>query len=642
MTFIESIVSTGLVSDDELTRARAEANEDPSTLAKVLATRGLLTEFQLAAFSEGREHTLRVGNYDILDRLGAGGMGTVFKARHRRMKRIVALKVLAPKLSENPVFVKRFQREVETIASLGHPNVVMAYDADEADAGHFLVMEFVNGMDLAALVEKTRPLLVPEAVDCILQAARGLAYAHSQNIIHRDIKPHNLLRDREGVVKVTDLGLARLNHGADGPDSANDVTMAGGVIGTADYMPPEQAIDSTTIDHRADIYSLGCTLHYLLTGKPPYTGPTIMAILLKHRDAEIPTLSAIRPETPPALDELFRRMLAKWPEDRVQQMSEVVTELQAIASRLRPNLNAQDRLGATIELAAGVGPRMVPTSSTTQSPGATVVIDHAVTPFSALIVEPSRVQASIIKGYLQGQAVDVVGMAGNGTDAIELVHKLQPRAVLSAMHLSDMSGIELAQRIRSESKASPPGFVLITSEADDRESASLSQLNRVFLLPKPFSTDQLADAIKLVTGATATNPLSTIPKKKARHELRVLIVDDSTPARIQVRTVLQGLGFSQFCEVPDGAYAIAAAARENCDLIVTDYNMPLMDGRALVSYLKQNPATAAIPIVMVTTETESRILDPVRRLGVAAIVEKAFPASVVGPLLDSMFCLRPS
>ena len=117
----------------------------------------------------------------------------------------------------------------------------------------------------------------------------------------------------------------------------------------------------------------------------------------------------------------------------------------------------------------------------------------------------------------------------------------------------------------------------------------------------------------------------------------VLIVDDSTTARIQVRTVLSGLGFSQFLEVPDGAHAIAVAAREICDLIVTDYNMPLMDGRALVSYLKQNPATAAIPIVMVTTETEPRVLDPVRKLGVVAVVEKAFPASVVGPLLDSLF-----
>jgi two-component system chemotaxis response regulator CheY len=438
------------------------------------------------------------------------------------------------------------------------------------------------------------------------------------------------------------LGLARLNHGAEGPAGGNDVTMAGGVIGTADYMPPEQAVDSTTIDHRADVYSLACTLHYLLTGKPPYSGSTIMAILLKHRDGEIPTLQSLRPETPAELDELFRRMLAKRPEDRVQQMSEVVAELEGIASQLTSREAPQSRLGATIDLSAAewsasLGTLAGPTSSTAQSAGATVAMDANAGPTTVLIVEPSRVQASIIKGYLQEQLIEVAGAAASGKDAIEMVRKLQPRAVLSAMYLPDMSGIELAQRIRSEHKASPPGFVLITSEADDAESASLSKLNRVLMLPKPFTAAQLADALNLVIGGTAATSSSNGPRKKPRKELRVLIVDDSTPARIQVRTVLQGLGFSQFLEVPDGAHAIAAASRENCDLIVTDYNMPLMDGRALVSYLKQNPATAAVPIVMVTTETEPRVLDPVRRLGVAAIVEKAFPASVVGPLLDSLF-----
>lgn len=635
--FAESIVASGLVPGDELNLACAAAKEDPHHLAKILKEKGLLTEFQVLALNEGRGASLRVGNYDIMDRLGAGGMGTVFKARHRRMKRIVALKVLAAKLSENPVFVKRFQREVETIASLGHPNVVMAYDADEAEVGHFLVMEFVNGRDLAALVEKDGTLPLSEAVDCLLQAARGLAYAHSQNIIHRDIKPHNLLRDKDGIVKVTDLGLARLNHGEDGPAAGNDVTMAGGVIGTPDYMPPEQAIDSTTIDHRADIYSLGCTLHFLLTGKPPYSGPTMMSILLKHRDAEVPTLSTMRPETSLALDQLFRRMLAKRPDDRLQKMSEVVAKLQAIASGLVSDQMAQGHPGATVVLPVSSGTLVETASSTVHSPGATVAIDVNGGRITALIVEPSRVQASIIKGYLQEQSVEIVGTAANGKDAIELVQKLQPGAVLSAMYLSDISGVELAQRIRSENKNSPPGFVLITSEADDAESAAITRLNRVLMLPKPFTAAQLSDALKLVTGATATNPLGRETKRKTRNELRVLIVDDTAPARIQVRTVLQGLGFTQFLEVPDGAHAIAVAARENCDLIVTDYNMPLMDGRALVSYLKQNPATAAVPIVMVTTETEPRVLDPVRRLGVAAIVEKAFPASVVGPLLDSLF-----
>lgn len=234
----ENVISSGLVPSDELTPVLAGANGNQQELAKLLSSQGLLTQFQISALSEDRVAALRVGNYDIIDRLGAGGMGTVFKARHRRMKRVVALKVLAANLSKNPLFVKRFQREVETIASLGHPNVVMAYDADEAEAGHFLVMEFVNGRDLAACVEREGPFSVAHAVNCILQAARGLAYAHAQGIIHRDIKPHNLLRDENNIVKVTDLGLARLNHGDEGPATGAEVTMVGGVIGTADYKHP--------------------------------------------------------------------------------------------------------------------------------------------------------------------------------------------------------------------------------------------------------------------------------------------------------------------------------------------------------------------------------------------------------------------
>jgi two-component system chemotaxis response regulator CheY len=249
-------------------------------------------------------------------------------------------------------------------------------------------------------------------------------------------------------------------------------------------------------------------------------------------------------------------------------------------------------------------------------------------------VEPSRVQAAIIKGYLEEQSLPVVGAVVNGSDAIQAVRSLRPRAVVSAMHLSDISGVDLARQIRAEIKVDAPGFVLVTSEADDGESSSLSQLNRVLTLKKPFTAGQMAEALRVVTGTS--NSLK-FGGKVPRSQLRVLIVDDSSTARIQVRTVLQGLGFSLFTEVPDGAYAIAVAARESCDLIVTDYNMPLMDGRALVSYLKQNPPTSAIPIVMVTTETEPRILDPVRKLGVVAVLEKAFPASVVGALMDSLF-----
>lgn len=637
---VENTLSSGLVPEDRLASLVADANEDSRELSRLLSTSGLLTPFQLSALHEDRVTSLRVGNYDIIDRLGAGGMGTVFKARHRRMKRIVALKVLAAQLSENPVFVKRFQREVEAIAALGHPNVVMAYDADEAEIGHFLVMEFVSGRDLAACVEREGTFSLSHAVDCILQAARGLAYSHSQGIVHRDIKPHNLLRDENGTIKVTDLGLARLNHGADGPVAGTDVTMAGGVIGTINYMPPEQAVDSTTIDHRADIYSLGCTLHYLLTGGPPYDGPTIMAILLKHRDGEIPRLSTVRPNTPPQLDNLFQRMLAKDPDQRVQTMSDVVTELESILSIL-PEESGAASTSATVDFASGTSAFLGSTVPTRSIPERTQEIAPRVSPMTVLIVEPSRVQSAIIKSYFQSSLFSVVGTVPNGTAAIEAVRTLRPRVVVSAMHLSDFSGVHLAQQIREEFQVNAPGFVLITSEADDGDSVTPNTPNRVLLLHKPFTAGQMLQAINQVTGASmllqATSADRSTGSRNDRSQLRVLIADDSSTARINVRTVLQGLGFTQFLEVPDGAHAIAVAAQEKFDLVVTDYNMPLMDGRALVSYLKQNLATASIPIMMVTTETEPRVLDPVRQLGVVAIFPKALPASDVGPLLDLLF-----
>lgn len=634
----DAILESGLVTEQDLAGQIAANNDDPQQLI----TKGLLTRFQLDALIAGRGASLRIGNYDILDRLGAGGMGTVFKARHRRMKRIVALKVLAANLSENPLFVKRFQREVETIAALGHPNVVMAYDADEADVGHFLVMEFVSGSDLAACVERTGPFSVAAAVDAILQSAKGLAYAHTQGIIHRDIKPHNLLRDQNGIIKVTDLGLARLNHGHDGPADGAEVTMAGGAIGTVDYMPPEQAVDATTIDHRADIYSLGCTLYYLLAGKPPYAGATLVSILLKHRDGEIPSLQALRNDVPEALDSLFRRMLAKTPEQRVQQMEEVVSELTAIASTLGPATANPLMTTSTVDMPGGIAALASSTVAASSPTELTLPTQtSAGGALTALIVEPSRFQASIIRGYFQEHAVEVIGTAANGADAIQAVHSLHPKVVISAMHLPDTDGIELARQIRAQITTNAPGFVLITSDSEGGETSSQSKLSRVLQLAKPFSAEQLMEAVKFVSGASLSLEgeftLGPAATKKARGDLRVLIADDSGVARIHVRNILQSLGFSQFLEVPDGAHAIAIAAQESCDLIVTDYNMPLMNGRALVSYLKQNPATAAIPILMVTTETDASVLDPVRQLGVTAIFEKAFPASAVGPLLDSLF-----
>jgi len=339
--FLHNLGQSGLYSADDLSRIAESYSEvtDGNEFAAKLTVAGKLTKFQAEAIRDGSVSELVIGNYEILAKLGAGGMGTVFKARHRRMKRVVALKVMSRELCQDEKAVQRFQREVETIARLSHPNVVVAYDADESEVGHFLVMEFVDGRDLTALVLKNGPLPLQDAVNFICQAATGLEYAHSQGIIHRDVKPANMLLDNHGVVKVTDLGLARLHEGnAANPNSG--LTQAGGIVGTVDYMSPEQAVDSSTIDSRSDIYSLGCTLYYLLVGSPPYQGASIMATLLKHRDAPTPFLSAMRPDVPAALEAVFSQ------DDREENVGSVPNDGRS-RGRLERNRSSHQRSDAS-------------------------------------------------------------------------------------------------------------------------------------------------------------------------------------------------------------------------------------------------------------------------------------------------------
>ncbi|MCS7237262.1 MAG: serine/threonine protein kinase [Thermoguttaceae bacterium] len=337
-TLVTTLVQSGLCTQAEVEvslralQTRSGSPTADSLLSQLVVDRKL-TPFQVRAISQGKIDSLVLGNYVILDKLGEGGMGQVYKARHRRMGRIVALKVLPPWATDSPAAVQRFQREVEAAAKLVHPNVVTAYDANEANNVHFLVMEFVDGQDLASLVDKSGPLSVAQAVDFILQAARGLQYAHAQGIVHRDIKPSNLLLSREGVVKILDLGLVRFEHApSEGETSPPDgLTKTGQIMGTVDFMAPEQSIDAKRADHRADIYSLGCTLYYLLTGKPVYPGETLVEKILAHRQKPVPSLQSERPDVPPALDAIFKKMVAKRPESRYQSMAEVIRDLERLA-----------------------------------------------------------------------------------------------------------------------------------------------------------------------------------------------------------------------------------------------------------------------------------------------------------------------
>ena len=311
----------------------------PRALAAELIRRDWLTPYQVNKLLQDRGRDLLLGSYVLLERLGAGGMGEVFKARNWKLGHVVALKLIRQERLDNPDALRRFQREIRAAAQLDHPNIVRAFDADEVNGTHLLVMEYVHGIDLAKLVKQGGPLAVDKACDYARQAALGLQHAYERGLVHRDIKPHNLLLTPQGVVKILDMGLARLERRADDEASAT-MTREGAVMGTLDYISPEQAMDSHDVDIRADLYSLGCTLYFLLTGKVPFPGGEALQKLLKHRLDEPVPVEQLRLDVPPGVAAVLRKLMAKRPEDRYQTPAEAAAALavagQAAASPAPP------------------------------------------------------------------------------------------------------------------------------------------------------------------------------------------------------------------------------------------------------------------------------------------------------------------
>ncbi len=275
----------------------------------------------------------KLGPYHLVSKLGQGGMGAVYEARHTKLDKTFALKVLPPEFVANEALLTRFFREMRAVGKLDHPNIIRAVNADEWNGTHFLVMEYIEGTDLSVLVKERGVLAVRDACKAIQQAAEGLQHAHEHGLVHRDIKPSNLFLTKSGQVKLLDLGLARL--GSD-DDSKAGLTSSGQMLGTPDYMAPEQWDDTHSVDARADLYSLGCTLGFLLTGKAPFdTGKSrsFLHIMKAHVDASLPDLSVLRPSVPAELNALFQRLLAKKPEDRFQTAAEVATALEPFTRR---------------------------------------------------------------------------------------------------------------------------------------------------------------------------------------------------------------------------------------------------------------------------------------------------------------------
>jgi WD40 repeat protein/serine/threonine protein kinase len=371
--FLDAVEESGLLEPSELGALKSDAGKRflrPDDLASELVESGRLTPFQAKQVAEGLSKDLVLGPYHLLDTLGQGGMGRVFKARHRLMNRIVAIKVIRPDRVASPEAIARFRREVQAAARVAHPNIVLAYDAAQFGDSHFLVMEYVEGTDLARLVAERGPLAVNRACDYVHQALCGMQHAHECGLVHRDLKPANLLlAKRDEIVKVLDLGLARFQH--DDPQDAGSLTSEGIVMGTPDYMAPEQSLDSRRADIRADIYSLGCTLYHLLTGRPPFPGGTAMEKFVRHREIDPIPVWTLCPAMPRSLGDELRRLMAKRPDERYQTPG-------AAAAALEQYCRGASQVGSRAD-SLKTRARSAPIFEPTEGGSALAVIDQIVT-----------------------------------------------------------------------------------------------------------------------------------------------------------------------------------------------------------------------------------------------------------------------
>jgi serine/threonine-protein kinase len=362
------VLDTGSIED---LQPLLRQSPDAESFSRRLIEGGWLTAYQVERVLCGEAASLLFGDYRLIEPLGQGGMGHVFKAAHLRLGRVVALKMIRPQSltsTENPdELIRRFQREAQAAAQLLHPNVVILFDYNECGGIHFIAMEYVDGVDLARMVQTQGPLPIPHACAYLRQAAGGLQHAFEYGIVHRDIKPSNLLVTRAGgtrpqrsllkqrssgkidlgavrsqiqrsqtggVVKILDLGLVRFSEAADESDTLSALTMQGTIIGTPDYIAPEQARDASRVDIRADIYSLGCTFYFMLTGRAPFPGGTSVEKLFRHQNESAMPVEQIRPGTPKDVIAVVQRMMAKNPESRYQTPAELAAALAELPADL--------------------------------------------------------------------------------------------------------------------------------------------------------------------------------------------------------------------------------------------------------------------------------------------------------------------
>lgn len=327
--FLSVVRKSGLVNENQLTEVVAALTDTSAPLrdewVQSLIDAGLLTQWQIDQLRRGKHKGFMLGKYKLLGLLGAGGMSSVYLAENPSIAKRVAIKVLPVKRVEETSFLARFEREARVAFQLGHQNIARAFDKEQIGSIHFIVMEYVEGVDLYVKVKEEGPLEVRDAANYIRQAAIGLHFAHEEGLVHRDVKPANLILDRRGTIKILDLGLAL--EGDEDDDASLTKAYDEKVLGTADYLAPEQARDSHKADRRSDIYALGCTLYYVLVGHAPYAQGKLAERIQAHMNKPAPNILEARPDLPSTIAELYFRMMSKSPEGRPQTAEEVANIL---------------------------------------------------------------------------------------------------------------------------------------------------------------------------------------------------------------------------------------------------------------------------------------------------------------------------
>lgn len=384
-SFLSLVKQSGLVDQDQLKKLWKEFKEqglavdDSKAIADEFVNRNVLTRWQVDKLLLGKHKGFFLGKYRLLSHLGTGGMSSVYLAEHVLMRRRVAIKVLPQARVDDTSYLQRFHREAQAVAALDHRNIVRAYDVDQENKLHFLVMEYVAGQSLQELVARSGKVDFVHAAEYIRQAAEGLAHAHRAGMVHRDIKPGNLLVDEKGTVRLLDLGLARFFD--DKEENSLTIKHDEKVLGTADYLAPEQALDSHTVDIRADIYSLGCTLYFILTGHPPFPEGTLAQRLMAHQTKQPASMEIDRPDIPASLVEIVNKMMEKQADDRYQTARDTSNALLQWLmenggqtwAKMNPMVGHNSSImpgsmsmlpDPNLALQAGSGPKLKPTSGT--------------------------------------------------------------------------------------------------------------------------------------------------------------------------------------------------------------------------------------------------------------------------------------